>query len=99
MQKLFPKRETVPTISSCIEVAESEQKPILEDLFRQLTNILQKIKEQNDLNQELIKQSLQFVNYSLNLFQPRTNAMNYGPKAEDKSANATEVHSLFNSQV
>lgn len=99
LQKRFPKRETVPTISSCIEVAESEQKPILEDLFRQLTNILQKIKEQNDLNQELIKQSLQFVNYSLNLFQPRSNAMNYGPKAEDQSANATEVRSLFNSQV
>jgi len=99
LEKLFPAKETVPTISSCVEIAEYEQKPILENLFRKLTNILQKIKEQNDLNQELIKQSLQFVNYSLNLFQPKTSAMNYGPNAEEQSANPTDVRSLFNSQV
>lgn len=100
LQQLFQTSTgTIPTISECIEKANVEQKVILEDLYKNLTAILQKIKEQNALNQEMIQQSLQFVNYSLDLFQPRTKTINYGPPSGNKKAIPTGSRSIFNSQA
>lgn len=100
LQQLFQTSSgSQPTMSECIEKADIEQKLILEDLYKNLTDLLQKIKDQNELNQELIQQSLQFVNYSLDLFQPRTKSINYGPPSGNKKATPIGSRSIFNSQA
>lgn len=99
LQKLFPSGEKTPTMRECIELADSAQKPVLENIFEQLTDILQKTKEKNNLNQELIRQSLHFVNYSLSLFKPNASSMNYGPNTGNGTESPIGTRSLFNSQA
>jgi hypothetical protein len=44
-------------------------------------DVISQIRQRNDLNQEMIYQSLQFVNLSLNLVAPQPEDFNYGPQA------------------
>ena len=97
LNKIFPERkENLPTISECIQVAQGNQKTKLQEIFQQLVKILEEIKEQNRLNHELVKHSLQFVNFSLNLFRPKFTNYNYGPNTDKQQ---TTTSSIFNSEV
>lgn len=48
-------------------VFKAEEKRALQSLQSELLQIIGKLKEANALNQQLIEQSLQFINYSLDL--------------------------------
>ncbi|NCU16701.1 flagellar protein FlgN [Pallidibacillus pasinlerensis] len=97
LNKLFPNQtENLPTITDCIDLAQGDQKAKLQSLFQSLTDVLEKTKEQNKLNHELIKNSLQFVNFSLNLFRPKIDNFNYGPNTGKQQSNSS---SIFNSEV
>lgn len=97
LNKIFPERkENLPTISECIQVAQGNQKTKLQEIFQQLVKILEEIKEQNRLNHELVKHSLQFVNFSLNLFRPKFTNYSYGPNTDKQQ---TTTSSIFNSEV
>lgn len=97
VQRLFQgDGNELPTISQCIEYASGEQKQKLQQLFDELSGILAKIKQQNDLNQELITSSLQFVNFSLNLLRPKLDNYNYGPNQQKQAGSS---YSIFNSKV
>ncbi|MGG2197697.1 flagellar protein FlgN [Paenibacillus validus] len=59
------KRVTVSDLTKIIFDAEDKKKLI--EAQRQLLNTIRKLREQNQLNQQLIEHSLAFVNYSLDL--------------------------------
>lgn len=96
LQKIFPEKSN-PTIRDCIEHAGPVDKLRLENLYQKLLTVIEKLKEQNELNQQLIYNSLQFVNFSLNLFRPKSESVTYGPPA--KKQHPKDGASVFNSQA
>lgn len=61
-------------------VEEKQEKQELEQAAINLAEVMMKLKQQEKLNQDLIQQSMQFVQFSLNLLQPSIENMNYGNK-------------------
>ncbi len=59
------------------EITDQKYKNKLEQLKNDLMAELDQLKKQNDLNHQLIEQSLQFVNISLDLLLPDTEAIDY----------------------
>ena len=55
------------TISRVIEVSEGEQKERLEQIYRDLEEVIVTLKDLNLKNNDLIQQSLEYVNHSINL--------------------------------
>lgn len=69
------------TVSKLLEYADEKEKIKLVAKRDELLKTIDLLKEQNDLNQQLLFQSLQFVNLTLDLFQPQQEQMNYGASA------------------
>ncbi|KQL52982.1 hypothetical protein AN964_05295 [Heyndrickxia shackletonii] len=88
LAKEFLHTEKDVTISDCIEAAPIELKEKLSTLKTKIVEIIEKLKEQNELNQSLIYLSLQYVNMSLDMIQPKPESYTYGrpnqPKAPQK---------------
>lgn len=78
-------RETI------VPVSEKEE---WETLHLQLANVLYVLKQSNHLNQDLLRQSLQFVRLSLNLLHPRPTLKNYS-----KSSGRQEGSSSFSVRI
>lgn len=76
------------TISDCIEAAPLELNEKLSSLQTKIIDIVEKLKEQNELNQSLIYLSLQYVNITLDMIQPKPESYTYGrpnqPRATQK---------------
>ncbi|NLY80407.1 MAG: flagellar protein FlgN [Lysinibacillus sp.] len=88
-----------PTVAQLIEVTENEaERKQLEDVRERLLKIIDELKAQNELNQQMIFNSLQFVNMSLNLLRPQPEQFNYSGK-EVRGANVAPKKSLFDSQA
>ena len=89
-----------PTVAHLVEAAHGE--PLLAELklFRErLIEVIETLKEQNDLNQKLVFQSLQFVNLSLNMMRPQQqDQVNYSDK-EVLGQNTVGKKSYFDSQA
>lgn len=84
------------TITNMLQVITNEiDKKKLEKVTIELTNIITRLKQQEQLNQDLIRQSMQFVHMSLEMINPTINDMNYG----EKISNRTENRSVFDSQA
>jgi len=66
------------TISECIDAAPIELKEKLSFLQTQIIEIVDKLKEQNELNQSLIYLSLHYVHKTLDLIQPKPESYTYG---------------------
>lgn len=66
------------TISDCIEAAAPEAAETLRAIQEQMVTVIDKLQEQNELNKQLIYQSLQFVNMNLDLLQPDNETATYG---------------------
>src|SRR5690606_31139911 len=66
------------TMVDCIAAATPEAAATLRALQEQLVSVIDKLQEQNELNKQLIFQSLQFVNMNLDLLQPDREAAAYG---------------------
>jgi flagellar biosynthesis/type III secretory pathway chaperone len=81
------------TISTCLTYLDDSKKDKLADLREELLEVVQKLQKQNELNSELVKQSLQFVQMSLDMFYPKTPEFNYGPP---KQSGPSSSNSLFN---
>jgi regulatory protein YycH of two-component signal transduction system YycFG len=89
---------TEPTISNLLEVAQGEQ--FIDDLKavrESLLDVLQQLKTQNDLNQKLVFQSLQFVNVSLNMLRPQApqEQINYSDKEVLRQDRVAKNHILI----
>ncbi|MGE6257329.1 flagellar protein FlgN [Heyndrickxia sporothermodurans] len=96
-QLLGKEDESEITLTDCIAAVPGDQKDSLDALQSNLISIIEKLRAQNELNQMLTHQSLQFVNMTLDMLQPRPEAMNYS-RPDQQTAKKPAV-SLFNSKA
>lgn len=88
-----------PTVAQLIEVAEiEEERNQLEAIRNRLILVIDDLHKQNDLNQKLVFQSLQFVNMTLDLLRPRPDQINYSGK-EVRGENVVPKKTYFDSQA
>lgn len=66
-----------PTVSDVIEVATDAAQTQLKEARDRLLHVIHELKWQNDLNQQLTYQSLQFVNLSLDMVKPQSESVTY----------------------
>ncbi len=86
-----------PTLSGVLECLEdTQEKNLLEALFEDLVFLVTELKQQEQLNVELTKQSLQFIHLSLDMLQPSLNSMNYNKQT---GASDKEKSSVFDSKA
>lgn len=84
------------TITNMLELITDEQdQTSLATVATQLTEAITSLKRQEQLNQELLEQSMQFVQMSLNMLSPSINQMNYGEKKQSNQRN----RSVFDSRA
>ncbi|MFO1444415.1 flagellar protein FlgN [Bacillus sp. Bva_UNVM-123] len=84
------------TLSTMIEYFPNEQRECLYELKESLAAQLLSLQQRNQLNQDMLEQSLQFVNLSLDLLIPDMESFNYNPTVQDEQK---EIHSLFDSKA
>lgn len=84
------------TITQMLNVITDEaEKDRLGEITLQLTKAITELKRQEQLNEELLQQSLQFVQVSLNAINPTLQQMNYG---NNQQTARTEI-SAFDSKA
>lgn len=84
------------TISEMLPHVSKEEGEELLTLQKQLLTIIKQLKEKNELNQQLLQDSLRFVNLSLDVIQPEFETGNYGRKNNDDEPMG---RSLFDSKA
>jgi len=83
------------TLSDCLELVNDTEREKLNEFKEKLTQQLKELQNRNDLNEQLIQQSLQFIQVSLNLFRPQQEQITYAPPNK-QSSNGLEANSIFN---
>ncbi|MFG6147988.1 flagellar protein FlgN [Halobacillus sp. B23F22_1] len=84
-----------PTVSEIIEWVDWSERQQLECVYESFILVLAELKQQEVLNADLTRQSLQFVNMSLDLFQPTLENVNYGGSLQTSGPK----RSVFDSQA
>ncbi|WP_102692935.1 flagellar protein FlgN [Rummeliibacillus pycnus] len=85
------------TVADVMEAAdELQEKEKLEEVRKRLMLVIDRLKNQNDLNQKMIFQSLQFVNMTLDLLRPQPDQINYS-KTQSRGNRMQQTH--FDSQA
>jgi flagellar biosynthesis/type III secretory pathway chaperone len=85
------------TLGDVLEQAELDEKENLILLQEKLVIAYEALKSRNKLNQELLEQSLQYVNMSLCMVQPENEPATYkNPKSNPYNSNRS---SLFDSKA
>lgn len=92
-RQLPPEKGTITHMLE--ELSNDIEKEALENVTVRLSELIVNIKQQEQLNQALLQQSMQFVQLSLNMMQPSIENMNYH---KDHSPMVTE-RSLFDSKA
>ncbi|MEZ7170404.1 flagellar protein FlgN [Sporosarcina sp. OR05] len=87
-----------PTMTTIIEATPEPDKKQLEEAKDRLLHVIHELKWQNDLNQKLTYQSLQFVNLSLDMVRPRPESATYS-KTEISGQKETKDLPTFDSQA
>lgn len=85
-------------LSEYIQYASTEEQAVLTNLGAKLREVIASLKEQNELNQQLIYQSLQFVNLNLNLMLPEQDSYTY-ERPQDPENGRKQSQSLFDSKA
>lgn len=93
MQELLPGKKEA-TLQKCLTFFEGSDKEELEALQEGLTQELLELKTVNDLNQQLLEQSLQVVSLNLDLLVPN-NPANYSKDEKEDMPNL----SIFDSKA
>ncbi len=87
------------SVADVIDAAELEtEKEALSAVRNRLMLIINDLRKQNELNQKLVFQSLQFVNLTLDALSPRPEQMNYSGR-EVRGTNTVAKKSYFDSQA
>ncbi|MGG0655021.1 flagellar protein FlgN [Rummeliibacillus pycnus] len=85
------------TVADVLEAASTtEEKTKLEEARKRLLLVIDQLKNQNDLNQKMIFQSLQFVNMTLDILRPQPDQINYS-KTQVRGGSMQQTH--FDSQA
>lgn len=91
-----PLQEETATITGMLEImTDMHDKENLEQAAVRLAVIIADLKRQEHLNQNLIRQSLQFIELSLDLMNPSIQTMNYG----NKKTGTENKRSFFDSKA
>ncbi|MBU8881180.1 flagellar protein FlgN [Bacillus sp. FJAT-29790] len=88
-----------PTLSAIIAYAEDIEKDRLIQLKRELDDQIAILQWQNHSNQELLQQSLQFVNLSLDLLIPDLDSLNYSRSDHNAQDTQQKSRSIFESKA
>ncbi|SKA95626.1 flagellar protein FlgN [Sporosarcina newyorkensis] len=89
-----------PTMTYLIERANEPDKQPLAEAKDRLLHAIHELKQQNELNQQMTYQSLQFVNLSLDMVRPRPETANYSKnEVQGQSPGAKPKLSSFDSQA
>lgn len=76
------------TMSELIKlVFRAEEKMALQEAQRKLMDTIQKLKEMNSLNQQMLEQSLSFIDYTLDLLAGDSEELMYHNPADQKRVN------------
>ncbi|WP_027409283.1 flagellar protein FlgN [Anoxybacteroides tepidamans] len=86
------------TLTACIEWVEEPKKSVLKRLQEELSAVVSELKNVNQLNQQLIQQSLQFVNMTLNFILPQPPEVNYR-HPNSTSSSYENSRSIFDSKA
>lgn len=78
-----------PTINELLKYVTGEEAVQLDTKRKELLLTIDTLQKQNDLNQKMLFQSLQFVNLTLDLLRPQPDQINYQSKAGGRSAMKT----------
>lgn len=90
------KQDENRTITRMLELITDEQEQTdLAAITTDLTEAVTTLKRQEQLNRELLEQSMQFVQMSLNMLSPSIDQMNYGEKKQSKQRD----RSVFDSKA
>ncbi|KXG08997.1 flagellar protein FlgN [Anoxybacillus rupiensis] len=98
---LFPRSSTAeepPTLAACIERAAEPERSELKKRQEELSKAVRELKEANELNQQLVQQSLQFVHMTLDLLLPQTPEINY-QNPHSAASGYESGRSLFDSKA
>jgi flagellar biosynthesis/type III secretory pathway chaperone len=76
MEKTFPNAQNM-TITRCIELADEKERGKLTELYERLTKTIAQLKQVNELNKQLLEQSLQFVSAMLDVVMPSAQPITY----------------------
>ena len=87
-----------PTVADLLIVASETDKQSLTEARDRLLHAIHDLKWQNDLNQKLTYQSLQFVNLSLDMVRPQSESVNYS-KTEINGKKVSKKKTTFDSQA
>ena len=78
-----------PSVMDCVKHLDHKEGEKVSEIANHLKAVISDLKETNSLNQQLLQQSMQFVNVSLNLLQPTQKSINYGkPSGNNIKTNA-----------
>lgn len=89
-----------PTMTQLIELVNEPDKQPLAEASDRLLHAIHALKQQNELNQQMTYQSLQFVNLSLDMVRPRPETANYSKnEVQGQSPGAKPKLSSFDSQA
>ena len=81
-----------PTVALVLENTNTpEEKELLTEARKKLLLTIKTLKHQNDLNQKMTFQSLQFVNMTLDMLRPKPDQINYS-KSEVKGPSQNKTY-------
>lgn len=87
------------TVSDLAEEANEAERESLLHLKDRLKGTIQSIHQQNELNQQLLNQSLQFITITLNTLTQEPSAVTYEKGANIKKNTTTPTRSMFDSKA
>lgn len=88
------------TITDLLEAIEDPiRKQELEQSVAKLIQLIVSIRENEQLNSELLQQSMQFVQLSLEMIQPQAQNISYGDHAKQKRTDSGQKKSVFDSKI
>lgn len=104
LQALFP-NETADgnamTLESCIQkIPDSKQREAIQNAGKQLVSVVEELIQCNDLNRQLVRDSLNYVNFTLDLVRPpRVQSNNYAATGKQGMSQMMNKNSMFDSQA
>lgn len=87
-----------PSLEDCLAYVSPEQQKAVVEKREELKGVIAQIELQNNLNYELLQQSLHYVHMSLNLFHPKEETINYGPP-KGKKVKQTAPAGMFQTKA
>lgn len=96
-EKILPEINS-PTLSEIADTLESADKEKLLKAAEELVDLIYTIKSNNEVNQQMIHQSMQFLKFSQSLLMPQPANFTYGPPTQKKTQPG-KSYGMFNSRA